>query len=114
MKCCDLTSGKLRNRIDIESPVTAPNGSGGSTVVWTAITASKIRAYIKPISGAERLQAMRLESDITHRVFIRYRSDFTAASRINYNGRLFQIRAILNLEERNQWLELYAVEGPAT
>lgn len=114
MKCCDLTSGKLRHRVDIETKVKTPNGSGGSTLTWSAITASKIRAFIKPISGNERLQGMRLESDVTHRVFMRYRDDFTAADRINYNGRLMQIRAVLNIEERNQWLELYVVEGPAT
>lgn len=112
MKCCDLTSGKLRNTIAIQRKTGTPDGGGGSTLVWA--TVSSPRAYIKPISGGERFQAMRLEADTTHRIFIRYRTDILTSDRINYRGRLMQIRAILNLEERNMWLEIYADEGERT
>lgn len=112
MKCCDLTSGKLRHIINIERAVQTPDGAGGSTQVWQTVTPA--RAWIKPISGGERLQALRLESDVTTRVFVRYGVDVTASDRINYTGRLYVIKAVLNLEEANKWLEIYAVEGPAT
>lgn len=112
MKCCDLYSGKLRNTIVVERAVKTPDGGGGADNTWQ--TVATIRAYIKPISGGERFQAMRLEADTTHRIFIRYRSDLLTSDRINYNGRLFQIRALINLEERNQWFEIYADEGELT
>ena len=112
MKCCDLTSGKLRNVIDIERPTTVPEPGGGSSVMWDTIASP--RAYMKPMSGGERLQAMRLEASVTQRIFIRYRTDITTSDRINYKGRLMQIRALINLEERNKWLEIYADEGQIT
>lgn len=115
MNCCALTSGMLRNRLQIERATQVPNGSGGYTNTWESITGtSMIRAYIKPLSGNERYQAARIESDVTHKVYMRYRTDFGAADRINYNGRIMQIKAVLNIEERNKWLELNVVEGPAT
>lgn len=113
MKCCDLTAGKLRNMISIERAVKTPDGAGGSTNVWAPVVSS-LRSYIKPISGGERFNAMRLEADTTHRIFIRYRTDILTSDRVNYNGRLMQIRAILNLEERNKWIEIFADENEKT
>lgn len=111
MKCCDLTSGKLRNPIELQREVKTPDGGGGSTLVPT--TFANVRAFIKPISGGERFHAMRLEANVTHRIFIRYRADLKASDRIKYGTREFQIRAVLNIEERNRWLEIYADEGQA-
>lgn len=112
MKCCDLTAGKLRHTITIEREQSTPDGAGGSYLTWTTVATP--RAFIKPMSGGERLQAMRLEATVTHRIFIRYRDDLLTSDRINYNGRLMQIRALINLEERNRWIEIYADEGVAT
>lgn len=112
MNCCDITSGKLRNIIDIQRATTTPDGGGGSSVVWSTIASP--RAFIKPISGGERFQAMRIEADTTHRVYIRYRADLLTSDRLNFNGRLMQIRALINIEERNRWLEIYADEGERT
>ena len=112
MKCCNLTSGKLRHRINVQRATKTPDGGGGSSVSWPNV--ATVRAYVKPISGGERLQALRLESDITTRIFVRYGLDVLPSDRIEYNGRLFVIKAILNLEEANKWLEIYTVEGQAT
>lgn len=112
MKCCDITAGKLRHIITIERETSTSDGAGGSTITWSAVATP--RAFIKPMSGGERLQAMRLESTVTHRIFIRYRDDLLTSDRINFNGRLMQIRALINLEERNRWIEIYADEGEAT
>ena len=112
MRCCDLTAAKLRNVIDIEREVKTPLPGGGSSLSWSVIASP--RAYMKPMSGGERLQAMRLDASVNQRIFIRYRDDITTSDRINYKGRLMQIRALINLEERNQWLEIYADEGQIT
>lgn len=112
MKCCDLIPGKLRNQITIEREQSVPDGAGGSTITWSTVASP--RAFIKPMSGGERLQAMRLESTVTHRIFIRYRSDLLTSDRVSYKGRIMQIRALINLEERNRWLEIYADEGEVT
>lgn len=111
MKCCDLTAGKLRSTINVQREQSVSDGAGGSTITWSTIATP--RAYIKPMSGGERMQAMRLEANVTHRIFIRYRDDLKTSDRIEYKGRLMQIRALINLEERNRWIEIYADEGQA-
>ena len=112
MKCCELFTGKLRQPILIERAVETPDGGGGNAKEWKVI--AQIRAYIKPISGGERFQAMRLESNISHRVFIRYRSDLLPDDRIKFKNRILQVKALVNIEEQDKWLEIYAVEGQAT
>ena len=112
MKCCDLHAGKLRTRIAIRRPVRTPDGAGGVSRSWSTIASP--RAYVKPISGGERFQAMAISATVTHRIFIRYRTDILPSDRIEIGSRLFQIRAVLDIEERKRWLEIFAEEGAQT
>jgi len=112
MKCCDLTPGALRHRIEIQREIGSQDAAGGRSLVWGTIASP--RCFIKPVGGGERFYSMRLEANISHRIYLRYRSDLLPSDRINYNGRLMQIRALINIEERNKWLEIYAEEGKQT
>jgi len=112
MPCCKgIKPGTFRHTIIIERGVKTPDGSGGNTIVWGTI--KTLRAKISPISGRERVYAQRLEADTTHRIMLRYTPGILPSDRINFNGRYFQIRALLNLEEANRFLEISAEEGVA-
>ena len=111
MKCCDFYSGKLRNRITIERLTLTPDGIGGNAETW--VVNKSLKAYIKPTSGSETLHSQRLEARLTHKVYIRYVTDIINTDRVVFNGRNFQIRAIINIEERNKWIELSCEEGVA-
>lgn len=112
MKCCDMTAAKLRHSIIVQRETRTADGQGGSSIVWT--TQASFRAYVQPVSGTERLFAQRIDATITHRIYARYRADIATSDRINMGGRLMQIKAIINMEERNKWIEIHAVEGEAT
>lgn len=112
MKCCDLTAGKLRHSIIWQEKIGTPDEGGGQT--YTTNDVVTVRAWVKPVSTNERFFAQRVESDITHKIFLRFRTDINPAMRINLGGRLFQVKGIMNLEEQNKWLEVSAVEGEAT
>lgn len=111
IKCCDMTAGMLRHPITIQRQTKTPNDSGGQSIVWT--THKSMKAQVKPKSGRERVYGMQLESPLTHAIIIRYTDDILTADRVNFNGRLMQIRAIRNLEEMNRWIELSCEEGVA-
>mgnify|MGYP003658961065 FL=1 len=111
MKCCDIYSGKLRNAITIERLTLSTDGAGGNTQAWA--TNKNLKAFIKPMSGGEYLHSQRLEARLSHRIYIRYTTDILNTDRVSYNGRYFQIRAIINIEESNKWLELHCEEGVA-
>jgi SPP1 family predicted phage head-tail adaptor len=110
-KCCDITAGMLRHTITIEDKSTTDDGCGGQDLAWDPVVT--VRAAIKPASGAERLFAERLEASITHKLITRYKPEIKPWMRIKFGDRYFQIRAILNIEERNRFLEIHAQEGVA-
>lgn len=112
MNCCDMSAGKLREPITIQRKQTASDGMGGQALQWVDLFAT--RADVRPVSGREAVQAMQLQASITHRIYIRYRADLTAADRIMLRGQPLQIRAIINIEMRNRWLELACDQGVAT
>jgi SPP1 family predicted phage head-tail adaptor len=112
VKCCDLNAGALRETVTIERKQSASDGMGGQVVQWVAL--ATVRGKVAPLSGREALQAMQLQASITHRIYVRYRSDLSAADRLILRGKPLQIRAVLNMEMRNQWLELSCDEGVAT
>lgn len=62
---------------------------------------------------SEKLQAMQLQSGIMHRVFIRYGFSVTAKNAILYNGKRYQIRAVVDVNNRHESLELLVEEGVA-
>lgn len=115
MKCCDITAGMLRHIVAFQSPPSTPDGQGGYDGAWTPIaTAAAVRGAITPLSGSERYFAGQLESPVTHRFVTRYRTDITTKDRMVYEGRVFQVRAILDIEERKRWLDIKLEEGVAT
>ena len=112
MKCCELHAGKLRHTIEWQNEQTTPDGMGGESRQWVTLTTDK--AWVKPTTGNERWFAMRTEANITHRIYTRYRSDVTPTMRIVFDGRPLQVKAVLNIEERDKWIEIHAIEGQAT
>jgi SPP1 family predicted phage head-tail adaptor len=113
MKCCDLTAGMLRHIVEFQNPPAIADGQGGVEGSWTT-HASNVRGALRPVSGNERYFGQQLESAVTHHFFMRYRNDITAKQRLVYEGRNFQVRAVIDIEERKQWLDLLVEEGVAT
>lgn len=107
--------GSMRHRLRIEAPSgTADGGGGQGADPWVAaIPVATVWGRVEPVRGAERLQAMRLASPVTHRIVIRYRPHIEPTMRIVFGTRVFNIRAVLNPGESNRRLELLCEEGVA-
>ena len=112
MARCKIRACDLRHSIAIEAFTKTRQAGAGHTRAWT--TFATARACIEPLSGRERLHAMQLQDRVSHKITIRFRSGVTAKMRIKFGTRIFNIRAVINLEERSRWLEILAVEGVAT
>jgi SPP1 family predicted phage head-tail adaptor len=111
----DCLVRNLRHRIVIEAGQPASDGGGGGAGFWTnPLPVARAWAHIEPLRGREALASMKLESRITHRITLRYRAGISAAMRVAFKGRYFNIRAVINPEERNEILELLCEEGVAT
>lgn len=104
-----MQAGKLRRRIQIQRRQSAQDDYGQPSTVW--VTVFDTFADIEPLSGRELILAQSVRSEVTHNVVIRYRPGITAAMRINYNGRFFNIRAVMDENERHRMLTLQCTEG---
>ncbi len=107
-QCSPDRVGMMRNRVTIEQPVRTSDGMGGHTVAWEEYT----RAWcsISPVKAWEKYQAMKMESPITHKIEMRYQRGITSAMRINFGGRIFGIKEVINENEEGFFLLITAIE----
>ena len=111
--------GQLRHRVTLQRKQTTSDGVGGQDVVWTDL--AEIWAAVRPLSGRDRLQAEQVQSTVTFRVTIRWRAApdnaqmpfVFAGDRLVYKGVPYNVRAVVDLEERRRFLELDVESGVA-
>ena len=105
----------MRHPIDFQSENPSTDAGGGETDPWASPTTfASVKACIEPFGGGESMFAMQLQDSVTHKVTIRYRAGIIAKMRIKFGTRFFNIRRVINIEERNRFLEILAEEGVAT
>ncbi len=111
------TTSRLRHRLTLQQRVETPDGAGGFSSGWQDV--ADLWAEISPVNaksiyGFEKLFAGKIQSEISHKIIIRYRSGISTSMRLLFDNRAFNIRAIKNPDERNETLELLVDEGVAT
>jgi len=118
-----VNAGELRNKITIQELQRVPDGYGGYTETWNNITA-KTWAEIQPLRGSERYQAQRISNALSHKVILRYLDGIKPQMRVCSSDsilpcllpfvlddlQVFHIVAAINVEERNEMLELLCEE----
>lgn len=99
---CGEWRSKASHRIVIQSRSTVVDDYGAFTNTW--VTQSTVWATIEPLSGREVFLQQQQQSKVKSKFTIRYQSALkdtatTGAYRISYDGRLFPIVYVRNLEE---------------
>lgn len=103
-----INPGELRHRITIQKLNNFQNEYGEVSELWEDIL--NVRAGIYPISGKEFFAAETVNSEITHKVKIRYIEGITPNMRIKFNNRIFSIESVINFQERNIEIQLLCKE----
>ena len=98
---CFSFGQKAKDRITIQAPVETVDAVGGRSITWG--TVSEVWAMITPTSGREIFAQQADQSRITHKMLIRYQAGFKditqiSDNRISFDGRLFGIKTIRNLD----------------
>ena len=57
--CGKYSAGQLREVVSIEAKTRTPDGQGGFTVAWAAVSGAPTRAMITAAPGSERFGYMR-------------------------------------------------------
>ena len=95
---------QLNQRVTLEAQTLNPDGAGGYAASWEAI--ALVWAAIEPTSAADVYGPDATESRVRTRIVIRRRTDVIAGMRLNANGRVFQIKSVLDDGPRAQFLTL--------
>lgn len=85
-----------------QSSTGQPNGT------WAEL--SREWADIEPVSGREYFNASGERAEVTHKIKIRAGRSYLPKDRVVYGSRVFNIKSVLNIEERGRWLQLMVTE----
>lgn len=106
----DMNPGKRRHRITIQAPTKTSDGMGGSTVAWTDI--ATVWGSIAGLNyrESERMQAMKLQSEVSSKITIPYRAVIRNEWRLKMGNRYFDILYRENVKEVNAEIALFVRE----
>ena len=103
-----MRAGSLRHKIVFQQLTVANDTWGHSAETWT----DDITAYasIWTLRGVERMESMKLDNEITHKIRVRYKRDLNPKMRIKYGERYFNILSMIDPDERHIYYEIMASE----
>ncbi len=104
-----IRAGQLRHKITIEKLVQTSDGQGGMNDSF-AVHAAGVWAKVTPLSVRETLKNMQTEANASHLVTVRYISGVLHSMRIIFQGRILLIKSIINVDERNEELQILCDE----
>ena len=113
--CGKYSAGDLQSKITIQRKSRAPDGMGGSIETWA--TEGTPWAMWRALSGSELWAAMRINPNVKVKAVIRFKGDangapyYGPADRVTYRGREYAIVAVIDPDDRQEWLEMMLAEG---
>jgi SPP1 family predicted phage head-tail adaptor len=109
----EYSAGSMRHEITIQTEARVADGGGGYAQTFTE--SFTVYAAMEDVSGKETYKQGVVLDTKMYEFVIRYRSDkaVTAANRIKYGSRTFNIRTVNNTGERDKYLVIRAEENVA-
>lgn len=104
-----MNPGELRHRITLQK-LTNSQDSFGQQIEDNWMDIITVWASIEPLVGKQYFAAEQVQSEISHKIKIRYLPGITPDMRIKYSTRIFQIVSPLNYKELNIELQLMCKE----
>jgi SPP1 family predicted phage head-tail adaptor len=102
------TAAIFRHRITLQELVTGQDEAGQPVQEWQDV--ATVWGAVEPLRGREYFAAQQVQSEVTTRIRIRYRSGVRPDMRVLYDGRLYNINAVIDPEERHMELQLMCKE----
>ncbi|MDZ7322040.1 phage head closure protein [Kosakonia sacchari] len=109
-----MQAGRLNKRIAIMNFTTVRTDSGQPDKEWHEV--APVWAEIKGISGREQISAGAEMAEATIRVWVRFRTDITAASKLKvltgpYKGQILDVAAPPIADSKGSQLEILCKQG---
>jgi SPP1 family predicted phage head-tail adaptor len=104
-----INPGEFRHIITFQQQSGNQNSYGESTNEdWVDVL--KTRAGIYPISGREFFSAEMVNSEVTHKINMRYVPKISPDMQIKFGERIFRIISVINFQEKNIEIQLLCKE----
>jgi SPP1 family predicted phage head-tail adaptor len=104
-----IRAGRLRHKILLQRKAMTTDDYGGPVETWTDF--STPWASVEPLSGRELANAQAVNAETTTKITMRYLAGVTAADRIIFEGRFYNIQSVIDEEMRHRQLVILASEG---
>lgn len=106
-----MRAGRLRHRLSVERYTTTQDDWGDEVQAWESI--ATVWGSVEPLRGNERHRAMQVQATEEVRVLMRWQpdiADLNASDRIVFGSKVYDISAVLNIDERNREVHVMARE----
>lgn len=104
-----MNAGRLRHKISIIKETTEQNSYGEPTQSYDYVYQG-LYASVDPILGREYFAAKTENSEITHRVKLRYKPGIKPNMMVQFGNRYFDIKSSIDYQERHVELQLMCIE----
>lgn len=95
-----LHAGEMRERVTIQVPSSSRSAGGAARLGWKDV--DTVWAKVSSLSGREVLQAMQANVIVTHRIYMRFRSEVNAETRILWRGQTLEVVVALPKNKRSE------------
>ena len=108
-----IRAGELKHPAIIErlpTPIDL-DSAGQEKIAWEKVCDKRIAIY--PLRGREYLAAQEIDSELTHKLKMRWGPEFnlvTAKYRVRVGQRLFDVQSVINISEANREIQMMAIE----
>ncbi|MET3854018.1 phage head closure protein [Rhizobium sp. OAE497] len=102
MRAVVLDPGAMSARLVLERPVELADGQGGAGVSFEGV--ASLWARIEPVGESSEERAGADLVTLTHRVWVRFRTDIRSGMRLRKGERVFVIRSLRDPDEGGRYL----------
>jgi len=103
-----MKAGDLRHRVTIQRNEPVTDSFGTETEQWVDVVT--VWASVEPLSGREFFQSQKENAETTVRIKMRYRSGITSDKRVKFGDNVYEINAVIDIDERHIELHLMCRE----
>lgn len=73
-------------------------------------TICTVWASFYPVRGTERYELQKIQSEISHKCYIRYRNDIDSDCFIEYKGKKYNIESAIDVDDEHKIIEILCYE----
>jgi SPP1 family predicted phage head-tail adaptor len=104
-----INPSELRHCGELQKFSRVEDGAGGYSEQWQTII-TPFRFGGGPVTGYENYKAQGIDATVTHKFKARWNGTINPSLRLVWGSRVFDIKAVLNLEEENRVMVLLCEE----